>query len=114
MSLKEVGLPDDDDSRAGLATPAMSLVYVFFLTTLRSGVANLSLPSFGYIFRKAGGVCTLGIRDRVSALFGVNVPPVLVADGPETVVPLLTPVVGMLLEPPELLNLGMRLFFSAP
>ena len=28
-------------------------------------MANLSLPSFGYIFRRAGGVCTRGIKDRV-------------------------------------------------
>ena len=63
-------------------------------------MANLSLPSFGYIFRRAGGVCTRGIKDRVLSAPGpllvvaeVGLPPelVLVETGPATVVPLFGP-----------------------
>ena len=61
-------------SSAGFRTPVTSLLYVCFLTTFLSTFASLSDPSFGYIFRRAGGVCTLGINDLISADAGETGP----------------------------------------
>ena len=90
----------------------MSLLYVCFLTTFLSGVANLSAPSLGYIFRRAGGVCTLGIRDLISAEEGETGP-----DDPAPPLDEIGDLPGTLRDPGFFLcipglNCGIRLFLS--